>query len=428
MQRLSGPLLILVAAVIAVGAVWLAIDGGGFSAAAGEQRVVHALGVAQVQGETAFVHITVVVPPGQDERAVADAALREQGARRANPRDLQSAEFSTTGLVWDQFSDGNTTNDFVIQNYNPGNGRVESDPTNGGGAQALRNTYTTWNGVQTSSFQFQEGDFNIDRCPSLVDECRGRQTFDGNNDVAWLELRGCCTLGVTWFSTSIDEADVALNTNFSWNTGCTNVSGSFDAQTVFGHENGHVGGVGHSNVVQAVMFASYGGARCALHQDDKDGISSLYPAGTAPTATPTPTPAGPTATPTSTATPTNSPTPANTATATPTPEPGTATVTVANVRARDIDLGDSYNIRTNVHNDGSSPVTVTVRAVVQQIGGAATQTLQDRVVTIGGVATVRIRFNDAPTVPVGDYTVTITVVEDPDVGTNNTATFAIRVD
>ncbi len=67
--------------------------------------------------------------------------------------------------------------------------------------------------------------------------CPRGQRFDGFNDVGWSRLsRG--TLGVTWYSTSIDEADMALNTRYAWSTGCTQVPGAFDAQTVFLRENG----------------------------------------------------------------------------------------------------------------------------------------------------------------------------------------------
>ena len=205
------------------------------------------------------------MPSGADKNEVAREALRQQGAR---PWDRD--DFSTTGLVWDQFSDADTGNDFVTQNYNPNN-----DPTGGAGESALLSTQSRWGAPTYSTFTFFYGG-TTDRCPSLVRECEGKQEFDGNNDVAWLELRGCCTLGVTWFGTSTDEADVALNTKFSWSTDGVN---DFDVETVFLHENGHVVGLGHSDVLEAVMYASYQGVRHYLHQDDIDGITSLYPAG-----------------------------------------------------------------------------------------------------------------------------------------------------
>ncbi|HSR33719.1 MAG TPA: matrixin family metalloprotease, partial [Anaerolineae bacterium] len=138
------------------------------------------------------------------------------------------------------------------------------------------------------------------RCPSLVRECPGPQKSDGNNDVAWMPLGGCCTLGVTWYSTSAKETDMALNTNFNWNP----AQGGYDARLVFLHENGHVAGLGHSSDQNAVMYAYYNW-QGELQQDDIDGISALYPAsgGTGTggaTSTPSPTP---TATPTATATP-----------------------------------------------------------------------------------------------------------------------------
>lgn len=52
----------------------------------------------------------------------------------------------------------------------------------------------------------------------------------------------------------------------------------FDLQTVATHEIGHLLGLGHSSVPQAVMYASYGGLRRTLHADDVAGIRRLYPA------------------------------------------------------------------------------------------------------------------------------------------------------
>ena len=226
-------------------------------------RVVGKFGQAQVEGRDVIVHVTVTVPPGADANQVALDAIRNQGAR-----PFQSDEFSTTGLVWDQFFDGESETDQVVQHYNPAN-----DPT-GGGLNALWNTHVTWTEVGTSKFVFDLDPIPTDRCPSLVKECKGRQTFDGLNDVAWVEIRGCCTLAVTWYGTSIDEADMAINTRFSW---ATDGTGDFDLQTVILHENGHVGGLGHSEVQDAVMFASYQTMRQDLHQDDIDGITLLYP-------------------------------------------------------------------------------------------------------------------------------------------------------
>jgi len=213
------------------------------------------------------VHVTVLVPPGADRNQTALDALRDQGAR-----PFQGNEFSTTGLDWDQFSD-DAREDYVVQNYNPAN-----DPTanylTGDGLDALWHAHVTWTDVpDKSKFAFKDGG-PTDRCPSLVKECKGPQTFDGENDVAWLAIRGCCTLAVTWFGTSIDEADIGINTNFSWST---NKIDDYDLESVILHELGHVVGLGHSLEMDAVMFATYHGVDLDLHQDDIDGINSLYP-------------------------------------------------------------------------------------------------------------------------------------------------------
>ena len=80
------------------------------------------------------------------------------------------------------------------------------------------------------------------------------------------------TLGVTWYNTASDEADMALNTNFSWSA----TGGDFDIETVYLHENGHVLGLGHSEVPLSVMEAVYAGPRSTLTQDDICGIQTLY--------------------------------------------------------------------------------------------------------------------------------------------------------
>lgn len=227
-----------------------------------------ALGVAQVGGHDVYVHVWVVPPPGASPSAVAAQALREQGARPVDPREVRSSRFTTSGLVWDQFFDSNSSNDVVVQSYN-----AAGQPADVAGLAALQAAQATWTDVGSSRFSFLSGPATT-RCPSLVRECPGPQTYDGMNDVKFLALSGCCTLGVTWYSTSRDEADMGLNTKFRWTT---NGGSGYDVQTVMLHEDGHVAGLGHSSVTAAVMYAYYGGERRSLHCDDKTAISSLYP-------------------------------------------------------------------------------------------------------------------------------------------------------
>jgi len=228
----------------------------GPDSAPGKPEVIAVSGI--VPGKDLIVHVWVVVPHGVDRNEAAVAALANQGAR-----PFTHDEFRTIALKWDQFSDSDPTNNFVKQYYNPLN-----DPT-GNGEDALTSTHASWRNVEPSIFDFQYGDVT-DRCPSLVKECRGPQTFDGYNDVAWLRLSGSTTLGVTWSGTSTDEADMALNTKFNWVT-------DFDVETVYLHENGHVAGLGHSQYDTAIMYAYYQGQNRDLKSDDKDGINFLYP-------------------------------------------------------------------------------------------------------------------------------------------------------
>jgi hypothetical protein len=262
----------LLRVVLAALFLTLALAGGrSVSAESAGPEAVSALGIARLGGEGVLVEVTVAVRPGQDAAALTAAALREQGARPARTKELHSAGFTTNGLLWDQFSDGTPGNDFVTQSYNP-----KGDPTGGAALAALQNTHSTWTNVPGSSFVFSHGG-TTNRCPSLVLECPGPQAFDGKNDVGWLKLSGCCTLGVTWFSTAQDEADMALNLRFKWSTTLPTPQGRYDVETVYLHENGHVAGLGHSDVDGAVMEPRYEGVRRGLHADDIAAISLPYP-------------------------------------------------------------------------------------------------------------------------------------------------------
>jgi len=218
-------------------------------------RVVAGLGTATVNGKQATVEVLVAVPPGASAKAAKVKALRGQGAEPV------ANEYSFTGLVWDNAS--------VVQNYN-GSGAPPIDALS-----ALRATHGTWSSVSGSAYRISYGSATT-RCPSLVRECAGAQRNDRNNDVGWARLANG-TLGVTWSTSTIDEADMAINTRYRWTTGCRDSSGSVDLQSVLLHENGHVAGLGHSSDISAVMYPSYQVARCSLAADDQAGVRALYP-------------------------------------------------------------------------------------------------------------------------------------------------------
>ncbi len=255
------PLLALAVALIALGIISSesTVNAAVPSGSPGEPQVVSALGVARIQGQDVLVDVLVAVPPGADAHTAAAAALADQGARPFQSAGLGSKGFTLTGLKWDNLP--------VSQNYNASN---EPSSLNGAGQTALTNTHSTWDGVATSSFDIDFGALT-DRCPSLVKECQGPQLFDGFNDVAWLRMGGR-TLGVTWYGTTTDEADMALNTRYNWDDDGSDI----DVETVFLHENGHVVGLGHSNDAGSVLLPSYHGVDRDLGTDDEEGATFLY--------------------------------------------------------------------------------------------------------------------------------------------------------
>jgi hypothetical protein len=231
------------------------------AAATAAPRTASATGIAKVRGTDVLVEVFVAVPQGQSARQAADAALAEQGARPGPPPGAGgSGGPGFTGLVWDVLP--------VVQNYNGAGERVA------GARTALTNTYGDWSSVSGSTYRITSGGTTT-RCPSLVRECAGAQRNDRFNDVGWARLANG-TLGVTWSTSNTDEADMAINTRYAWSTGCVARPSAYDLESVYLHENGHVAGLGHSTNVSAVMYPSYQTARCALAQDDKNGIAALY--------------------------------------------------------------------------------------------------------------------------------------------------------
>ena len=341
----------------------------------GDSKVVGAFGIA---GDK-VVHVLVVVPPDGNANEIANNAVRAQGAR-----PITKQEYSTISLFWDNFSDGDAGNDFVPVRYNGSDA-----PANIAGSERSYMTAAqqTWTAVSTSNFVFSDGE-NTGKCPSLVAECRGRQTFVGNNDVAWIDIRDPNTLGVTWSGTSIDEFDMALdNGNHTWYVDASGgvPPGAFDAQTVWLHEFGHALGLGHSAESGAVMEAYYGGELRTLSADDIAGVTTLYPASTSPTPTPTPTP---------------EPTP------TPTPDPGT-TVSVASVTyATEGGKNDDKHLLITVAlaNDQGDPVSGASLSISVDRDGNLFGTGSG---TTGTAGTVTFSSKNAPS---GTYVTTVTAI------------------
>ncbi len=279
--------LLAIIAILAL-AAGMAAFGVDSASAKGKSKAIAITGIGTVNGESVVVHIIAVVPEGKSKKNVAAAALRG-----VNARGLTSSDFSLLANAWDQFSDGDPGNDFVTQRYNSKN-----EPS---GAQAvIEAARSTWTAAD-SPFAFEAGMVSTGKCPSLVDECKGRQSFDGNNDMGWVKLRDQNTLAVTWSGTVTDESDVAFNTNFSWST--DDVPSAINIETVALHELGHVAGIGHSEVLGSIMEPVYAGIRRTLEPDDIEALQAWYGSSGGPTPPPTPEPE-PTPDPSPTPTPT----------------------------------------------------------------------------------------------------------------------------
>lgn len=227
------------------------------------ETIASASGVISVAGEDVVVEVTVAVSDAAHGEAEAQAALRRRfpSAALAGGRGRGGATgYTTNGLVWNTLP--------VVVNYN------ESGAPLGEALAGLTAAMATWTAVPASSFAFASGT-STSRCPSLVDECAGVQTFDGNNDVGWLDIADPTILGITWWGTKTREFDMAIdNRNFGWVAGCI---ANYSLQGVFLHELGHALGLGHSKDPQNIMYATYMGPRCALGPGDVQGVSALYP-------------------------------------------------------------------------------------------------------------------------------------------------------
>jgi len=229
------------------------------------EQVVVAFG--KVPGQDLYAHVWVVIPHGSDKNQIVNESLRQQGLK-----PFDHSDFKVNGMVHDQFHNG-SSDPVLVQYYNPANAPTGVDHF------TIRDSQTIWTNVDSSNFAFMPPDENndliTDRCPSAVRECPGKQYPDTFNDVAWMPLKDKNTLGVTWFYINLDEADMALNTKFTWIVD-SNAIGTYDPLTVLIHENGHVLGLTHSDVSGSVMEAFYDGVRQLLHDDDKCGIQSIY--------------------------------------------------------------------------------------------------------------------------------------------------------
>lgn len=237
-------------------------------------RLVAAHATVDVAGEPALVTLLLEVGPREDARAVAEAALPavDAEARLTDGQTTVELPFAMTGAIWDNLP--------VVVNYN--DARAADTGAGGKAARldALRAAMDTWNAVPTSFFEFSFGT-NTTRCPSLADVCPGPKSFDGKNDVGWVDLSERRVLASTTSGLRRDEFDMVINRRAGrWYAGPLErapIGGWYDLETVLLHELGHALGLDHSATTDSVMYAGYLGVRRALALDDVYGITILYP-------------------------------------------------------------------------------------------------------------------------------------------------------
>jgi hypothetical protein len=239
-------------------------------------HLVSVSGRTVVAGHPVQLDLLLAVPAGADEKALATRALRRASAV-ATRQDV-SSDFSLTGPKWPQFFDRRRSNDLVTLQYNP------AGQTLGGVSDALARAAATWSAVPTSTFRLVVG--------ATTTAVGG---YDGLNTVYWPSVwtQDPSTIALTtlFYDTRNDftlDADVAINRDWSFATDGS--PGAIDLQSVLLHEEGHVAGLDHSQVREAVMwpFLDNGEVRRTLAQDDVDAISTLYPLDFAPIHLPKP--------------------------------------------------------------------------------------------------------------------------------------------
>ncbi|MEO8256795.1 MAG: matrixin family metalloprotease [Acidobacteriota bacterium] len=159
---------------------------------------------------------------------------------------------------------------------------------------AVGRAFATWQGVPTASIAYQ---FVGTTGALPLDE-------DGQSTLGFLarpdldRVLASTSFLVDLSTGELLESDIFFNTAFRWSVAAAGESGRFDLESVALHEIGHMSGLGHSALgetellaeggrrviaAEAVMFPiAYGPGNISgrsLRDDDKAGISNLYPDG-----------------------------------------------------------------------------------------------------------------------------------------------------
>ncbi len=176
-----------------------------------------------------------------------------------------SAALVSSAQAWTSWGtkDGNA---HMVASADPGGWNGDT-----GVYQAYIRAAGSWNKQTCSNFRFTADD------PALQDRDKRR---DGKNHIEFGRA-GSGALAVTYLqnNSSNRECDMVIGDDIKWRVKGWPRLTEFDLESVVVHEMGHMLGLGHSAESEATMYYAVGPGDDrgrTLHQDDIDGICSLY--------------------------------------------------------------------------------------------------------------------------------------------------------
>lgn len=186
-----------------------------------------------------------------------DATVAEMSKPRCGFPDFPDlAEFEVEGRKWDR-----TALTYRVMNVTP-------DLSDAEVRAAMRFALDLWEAASALSFTEVEAGADIEIRFVSGDHGDG-SSFDGPGQVLAHAFYPPPNGGAIAGDAHFDEAE-------TWSVAIPVPAGRFDLHSVAAHEFGHSIGLAHSRVRGALMFPTYSGPQRFLHQDDIDGVRSIY--------------------------------------------------------------------------------------------------------------------------------------------------------